>query len=248
MTRIIRLVETTSTNDEAKRGAKDGAAHLTVWTAESQTAGRGRQGRAWSSPRGENLLFSVLLRINCPPPRVPLVALVAGLAVRDAVAKLVPARSDAVKVKWPNDVLVSDKKVAGILVESSIQGSKVDHVVVGIGVNVHTRNFPDELAPNATSLALEGAAPEALADRDALLESIVENLDHDVEHVIHRGLGLVHARLERADYLRGRALTDDRVADLGVAEGIDDDGRLLVRRPDGVLARLSSGEVRVRPR
>lgn len=239
--KIIRLVETTSTNDEAKRGAKGGAAHLTVWTAESQTAGRGRQGRAWSSPRGENLLFSVLLRIACPPARVPLVALVAGLAVRDAVAKVLPpGRSDDVKVKWPNDVLVSDKKLAGVLVESSIQGSRVDHVVVGIGVNVHTRNFPDELVPLATSISLEGGE----CDRDALLEAIVDNLDHDVEHVVHRGLGLVHARLERADYLRGRELEGG----LGVAEGIDDDGRLLVRKPDGALTRVSSGEVRARAR
>ena len=242
--RIIRLVETTSTNDEAKRGAKDGAAHLTVWTTESQTAGRGRQGRVWSSPRGENLLFSILLRIACPPARVPLVALVAGLAVRDAIAKLLPQRDD-VKVKWPNDVVVGDKKIAGILVESSIQGAKVDHVVVGIGVNVHTRSFPPELADIATSLSLEGALEGAGdADRDALLVAIVQNLDHDVEHVVHRGLGLVHARLERADYLRGRDLADD----LGRAEGIDEDGRLLVRNAAGILVRLSSGEVRARPR
>ena len=241
--KVIRLVETSSTNDEAKRGAKAGAAHLTVWTAESQTSGRGRQGRTWSSPRGENLLFSVLLRIACRPARVPLVALVAGLAVRDAVAKLLPSRADAVKVKWPNDVLVGDKKIAGILVESSIQGTKVDHVVVGIGVNVHTRLFPPELADVATSLSLELEGTGDV-ERDALLEAIVENLDHDVEHVVHRGLGLVHARLERADYLRGKDLADD----LGRAEGIDDDGRLLVRKPDGVLVRLSSGEVRARAR
>lgn len=241
--KIIRLVETTSTNDEAKRGAKEGAAHLTVWTAESQTAGRGRQGRGWSSPRGENLLFSVLLRIACPPARVPLVAIVAGLAVRDAVAKLLPeARGDDVKVKWPNDVLVGDKKIAGILVESSIQGSKVDHVVVGIGVNVLTRNFPDDLAPIATSISLEGRSD---ADRDALLEAIVENLDHDVEHVVHKGLGLIHARLERADHLRGKELD---LEGGGRAEGIDEDGRLLVRKPDGILVRVSSGEVRIRTR
>lgn len=232
---IIRLRETTSTNDEAKRGAKDGAKHLTVWVAESQTSGRGRQGRVWSSPRGENLLFSVLLRIACPPPRVPLVALVAGLATRDAIAKVLPSRD--VKVKWPNDVLVGDKKIAGVLVESSIAGSKVDHVVVGIGVNVHTRNFPDDLAPVATSISLEGRHCE----RDDLLATIVENLDHDVEHVIHRGLGLVHARLERADALRGRTLDDG-----SIAEGIDDDGRLMVRRPDGTRVRVTSGEVRVR--
>lgn len=241
--KIIRLVETTSTNDEAKRGAKEGAAHLTVWTAESQTSGRGRQGRAWSSPRGENLLFSVLLRIACLPARVPLVALVAGLAVRDAVAKLLPpSRADDVKVKWPNDVLVSGKKIAGILVESSIQGTKVDHIVVGIGVNVLTRSFPDELASIATSVSLEGRGD---ADRDALLEAIVENLDHDVEHVVHKGLGLIHARLERADYLRGKELD---LEGGGRAEGIDEDGRLMVRKPDGILTRVSSGEVRIRTR
>jgi BirA family transcriptional regulator, biotin operon repressor / biotin---[acetyl-CoA-carboxylase] ligase len=116
----------------------------------------------------------------------------------------------------------------------------VDHVVVGIGVNVHTRNFPEDVAGVATSISLEGGE----GDRDALLEAIVDNLDHDVEHVVHRGLGLVHARLERADYLRGRELAGD----LGRAEGIDDDGRLLVRKPDGVLVRLSSGEVRARAR
>jgi BirA family biotin operon repressor/biotin-[acetyl-CoA-carboxylase] ligase len=165
--------------------------------------------------------------------------------VRDAVAKVLPSRADDVKVKWPNDVLAGDKKIAGILVESSIQGTKVDHVVVGIGLNVHTRNFPDEVASLATSIALEGGALEdGECDRDALLESIVESLDHDAEHVVHRGLGLVHARLERADYLRHKELADG----LGVAEGIDQDGRLLVRKPDGLLVRLSSGEVRARPR
>lgn len=236
--KIVRLDETTSTNDEAKRGAKEGAAHGTVWVAESQTGGRGRQGRTWVSPRGENLLFSVLLRIQCPPPRVPLVALVAGLAARDAIAKLLPDR--AVLVKWPNDVLVGDKKIAGILVESAIAGTKVEHVVVGIGINVHTRHFPDELAAIATSLALEGASG---VSRTALLEDVVERLDHDVEHVVHRGLGLVHARLSKCDALRGRALDLDGG---GVGEGIDLDGRLLVRKPDGTLVRLASGEVRVR--
>jgi len=230
MTVIHRLEETTSTNDEAKRGAREGAKHGTVWVAESQTAGRGRQGRVWTSPRGENLLFSVLLRVQCPPPRVPLVAIVAGLAVRDAVARSI----DDVKVKWPNDVLVGQKKIAGILVESSIAGSKVDHVIVGIGINVHTRQFPDDLAPIATSVSLEGGR----TDRDELLAHVLEGLDHDVEHVLHRGLGLVQARLERHDHLRGKTLADG-----SIAEGIDDEGRLRVRRPDGTLARLSSGEV-----
>lgn len=235
--KIIRLDETMSTNDEAKRGAREGAAHGTVWVAESQTGGRGRQGRTWVSPRGENLLFSVLLRISCVPARVPLIALVAGLAVRDAVARVLPDRD--VLVKWPNDVLVSDKKIAGVLVESSVMGTKVEHVVVGIGINVHTRNFPEEVASIATSVALEGGR----AERSKLLEDVLRSLDHDVEHVVHRGLGLVHARLSKVDALLGRALD---IEGGGVAEGIDLEGRLVVRRPGGALVRLSSGEVRVR--
>ncbi len=235
--KIIRLEETTSTNDDAKRGAREGAEHGTVWVAESQTGGRGRQGRTWASPRGENLLFSVLLRIQCLPARVPLIALVAGLAVRDAVARVLPDRD--VLVKWPNDVLVGEKKIAGILVESAIAGTKVDHVVVGIGINVHTRHFPEELAAIATSIALEGGH----ASRSALLEDVVQRLDHDVEHVVHRGLGLVHARLSKVDALRGHEID---IEGGGVAEGIDLDGRLLVRKPDGTLVRISSGEVRGR--
>lgn len=233
------LETTTSTNDEAKKGAREGAPHGAVWMAESQTAGRGRQGRVWISPRGENLLFSVLLRIRCAPSRVPPLALVCGLAVRDAVARAIG--DDArVRVKWPNDVLVGSKKVAGILVESQIAGGKVDSIVAGIGINVHTRSFPDELADIATSVSLE---TDRTPDRAALLADVLAGLDHDIEHVAHKGLGLVHARLVKHDALRGAEVEGDDLA--GVAEGIDTDGKLLVRRRSGTLARVASGEVRV---
>jgi BirA family biotin operon repressor/biotin-[acetyl-CoA-carboxylase] ligase len=246
--------ETESTNDDAKRGAKAGAPHGAVWVAEAQTKGRGRQGRAWTSPRGENLLFSVLLRVTCPPQRVPPIALVAGLAVRDAVARAL-GDDDAVLVKWPNDVLVRSpkdrklRKIAGVLVESALAGSRVEHVVVGIGVNVHSRELPEEIAAIATSLAIEreirggiGAAP----DRAAILADVLASLDQDVEHVAHRGLGHVHARLARHDALRDQAVTVDGAGEGGVACGIDPDGRLLVRRDDGVVAHVASGEVKVR--
>ncbi|MBV9949823.1 MAG: biotin--[acetyl-CoA-carboxylase] ligase, partial [Myxococcales bacterium] len=109
------LASTTSTNDEAKLAAKDGAPHGATWVAEVQTAGRGRQGRAWVAPAGEGLLFSVLLREGrlLEPSRLPAVALVAGLAVRDAVARAAPAARPM--IKWPNDVLVAGSKIAGVL-------------------------------------------------------------------------------------------------------------------------------------
>lgn len=231
---------TTSTNDEAKRGAKEGAPHGAVWLAESQTAGRGRQGRTWVSPPGENLLASVLLRLDVAPAKVPRVALVAGLAVRDAVARA--AQGADVRIKWPNDVLVGDRKVAGILVETVSGGPRkagAHAVVVGIGINVHTRMFPEDLAERATSIALVSGAPP---DRATVLADVLASLDRDVHLVGGRGLGLVRARIEAADALRGRPVRSDD-GDEGTATGIDDDGRLLVRRSDGTLVRWSSGEV-----
>jgi BirA family biotin operon repressor/biotin-[acetyl-CoA-carboxylase] ligase len=231
------LAVTTSTNDEAKRAAKEGAPHGSTWVAEQQTAGRGRQGRAWESPPGENLLFSVLLRVTCPPSRIPPLALVAGLAVRDAVARAAPGVD--VRIKWPNDVLVEGKKIAGVLVEAVTMGSRVEAVIVGIGLNVHTRVFPDELAARATSVALVAKDPP---QRDELLADVLANLERDVEVVVGRGLGPLRSRLMTADGLNGRLVKSD-AGDEGVAEGIDDEGRLLVRREDGVVTRWGAGEV-----
>jgi BirA family biotin operon repressor/biotin-[acetyl-CoA-carboxylase] ligase len=240
------LAATGSTNDDAKAGAREGAPHGAVWVAETQARGRGRHGRSWVSPPGENLLFSVLFRVSCAPARVPPISLACGLAVRDAVARAIGA-DDRVLVKWPNDVVVRHgatfRKIAGILVESALAGAKVEHVVIGIGVNVHTRQFPDELSSIATSIALETSrAP----DRAELLADILASLDHDVEHVAHRGLGLVHARLSARDALAGRDVQSDDGAFSGVACGIDLDGRLLVRRGDGVVTKVASGEIRLR--
>lgn len=236
-TPLHELKTTTSTNDEAKRGARAGAPHGATWVTEEQTAGRGRQGRSWTSARGENLLFSVLLRLTCVPSRLPLVAIVAGLAVRDAVARAAPSAD--VRVKWPNDVLVGSKKIAGILVEAITVGRRVEAVVVGVGVNVHTRLFEEELADRATSVSLVSTEPP---DRDALLADILEGIDHDLHVVLARGLGLLRARLDAADALRGRRVRSDS-GDAGAAIGIDDDGRLLVRREDGVVTKWSAGEV-----
>jgi BirA family biotin operon repressor/biotin-[acetyl-CoA-carboxylase] ligase len=226
------LRSTTSTNDEAKRAAKEGAPHGSTWVAETQTEGRGRQGRTWVSSPGENLLFSVLMRLACPPARVPQLALVCGLAVQQAVSELgLPAR-----IKWPNDVLVEGKKIAGVLVESTL-GSREHAVIAGIGINVHARDFPPEIAARATSLSLLGVA----ADRGELLAAVLHFLDRDASLVASRGLGLVSARLSAADALLGQRVTSE--SGEGVAQGIDPEGRLLVRGDDGVLVRWSAGEV-----
>lgn len=255
---LVIVAETGSTNDDAKAGAREGAPHGAVWLAESQRAGRGRQGRAWLSAPGENLLFTVLLRLRCMPARVPLVSLVAGLAVRDAVARALGSEADGdVVVKWPNDVMVRGpgaalRKVAGVLVESALAGAKVEYVVVGIGLNVLARTLPADVAAFATSIAIERDARVALpaTGRAEILADVLGGLERDVELVAHKGLGHVHARLTRHDALRGHAVEsvgDGSGGELrGVAEGIDLDGRLLVRREDGSLVHVSSGEMRLR--
>jgi BirA family transcriptional regulator, biotin operon repressor / biotin---[acetyl-CoA-carboxylase] ligase len=234
------LAATVSTNDEALRAAREGAPHGATWVTEHQSGGRGRRGREWVSPAGEGLLFSVVLRLSCAPARLPPIALVAGLAVRVAVMRAVPGVD--VKIKWPNDVLVAGRKIAGILIETVTVGSSVQAVALGVGINVHTRIFPDPIAATATSVAL--LSQVGPPDRASLLADTLASLDRDLHVVVARGLGLFRARLDAADGLRGLRVAAE-AGDLGVASGIDDDGNLLVRRDDGTLARWNSGEVRL---
>ncbi|HEX7663544.1 MAG TPA: biotin--[acetyl-CoA-carboxylase] ligase [Polyangiaceae bacterium] len=227
--------ETTSTNDVAKRAAKLGAPHLSVFVADSQTAGRGRQGRAWSSARGESILTSIVLRVDCAPARLPPLSLVAGLAVCEAIAPFVDV---APQIKWPNDVWLAKKKVAGILVEASIAGDKVDSLVVGVGINVHTRSFPAEIEAIATSVALHSSRPP---ERAAILARLVHALDRDIGPAAKHGLGLVHARLAERDALRGSFVKSENSE--GIADGIDREGRLRVKTADGVIQTWIAGEV-----
>jgi BirA family transcriptional regulator, biotin operon repressor / biotin---[acetyl-CoA-carboxylase] ligase len=236
---MVVLAETSSTNDLAARAAREGAPHGATWVADQQTSGRGRRGHSWLSPAGEGLLFSVLLRVACAPARIPPIALVAGLAVRDAIAA---ASGATIGIKWPNDVLVDGRKAAGVLVEAVTVGSRVEAVVIGIGINVHTRSFPDEIAHIATSVALASSPASPPPDRASILANVLAALDREVHVVVGRGLGLLRGRLEQADVLRGHRVRSDG-GDEGIASGIDDEGRLLVRRDDGVLTRWSAGEV-----
>ena len=233
--------ETASTNDLAKQAAKEGAPHGATWVTEVQHQGRGRQGRTWIATPGESLLFSVLVRVACPAARLPQLSLVAGLAARDAIAKAAPSAD--VKVKWPNDVVIGEigQKVCGVLVETTMIGTTIDALVIGVGINVHTRAFPPDIAARATSIALWAAEATEVPNRAEILANSLFALDRDISLVAARGLAPVHARLSAADSLRGARVRCELGA--GIAEGVDTDGRLLVRGDDGVLARWSSGEV-----
>lgn len=214
----LHLRATTSTNDRARELAQAGAPHGTLVTAAEQTAGRGRQGRTWTAPPGSALLLSVILRD--PPSLVPLAAALAVAEVAGAGAQ----------IKWPNDVLLDDRKVAGILAEGRPQDG---WAVLGIGLNVALRieDLPPELHDTAGTLGLEPADLEPTLER--LLAALERTLELDEA-------ALLEAYRAR-DALRGREVS--WATGRGRAAGIDGEGRLVVELPEGGRTALSAGEV-----
>jgi BirA family transcriptional regulator, biotin operon repressor / biotin---[acetyl-CoA-carboxylase] ligase len=228
---------TESTNDDALLATKAGAQHGALFGAETQLRGRGRRGSAWHSEPGAGLWFSVLLRPQLAADVAPALSLCAGLAVRAAVASRSAAQ---VAVKWPNDVLAGGRKIAGILIESQVIGQQLSGVVVGIGLNVEQRAFPEELAELATSLALLGATERA---REVLLVDVLGGLEARVARLEAAGVTGISEELRQYDALMGRRL---RIADQeGIGAGIDEAGHLLVRTDAGLVEAVSSGHVQL---
>jgi BirA family biotin operon repressor/biotin-[acetyl-CoA-carboxylase] ligase len=227
-----------STNDEAAAWARAGAPHGAVVTAGAQERGRGRLGRRWHSPPGESLYFSVVLRPPCEPARLPPVTLAAGVAVAEALA----AFEVAPALKWPNDVLVAGRKIAGVLAEAACTRERVEHLVIGIGVNLHAAELPDELRAIATSLARErGRAVDGATFTAALCAALERAwslfLDGGAPAVVAAWRGFARFLGTRVRVANGRAgLT-------GVAVDLDDEGALLVRLDDGRVERVIAGEL-----
>ena len=238
------LAETDSTQRVARELARDGAAEGTVVIAEAQSAGRGRLGRTWHSPRGVNLYCSIVLRPALPPAAVPQVALVAGVAVAAALAETAGCTP---RIKWPNDVLVDGRKVAGALTEMEAEVERVQHVILGIGVNLNAAQsaFPPELRDRATSLFL---ATGRKVDRAAVTGRLLAALEARYGRFLEGGFEAVRPEWESYSCLTG---TDVRVASpdgevAGRVLGLDADGALRVARPDGTSTRIIAGEVTLR--
>lgn len=226
---------TGSTNDDALAAARSGAPHGATFVADLQTHGRGRRGAQWFAPEGEDLTFSVLLYPELEPSSAAGLTLAVGLAVRDACARRITAPVD---VKWPNDVWVQGDKLAGILLESSLQGGKPSTVVVGVGINVFTLSFPDDLAHPATSLARAGAAQ---VTREDLLVDALEQIARRTAEFARDGLGLMLEEFSRHDALAGRRVEVDGRA--GIGDGIDASGALRIRDDAGAVLLVTSGTV-----
>lgn len=234
---IERLDTCDSTQDEAMARARDGAAHGTVVIASRMEDGRGQHGRGWHAPEG-GLYLSVVLR---DIQEAKLVTLALGVAVAD-VLEVAGAEP---RLKWVNDVLVDDKKVAGILVEGESTGDALDFLAAGIGLNVNgdPAAWPSPLNDTATTLEAVLGAENCMEDLEAFL---LESLDHRLRQLAQRPEDVV-AAWRAKDALMGREVGFDPDGDLcakliGTAAGIDDDGRLLID-VDGERQAFSSGRV-----
>jgi BirA family biotin operon repressor/biotin-[acetyl-CoA-carboxylase] ligase len=233
-----------STSDLAAARARAGAPAGLVVSADAQTAGRGRLGRRWHSPPGDNLAFSVLLRPSRPAADVPPLTLLVGAAIAEALTRL----GAEPRLKWPNDVeLVEDgrrRKLAGILTEMASAGDHVEHVVVGVGVNVNGLDFPDEIAARATSLRRALGRP---FDRAEVLAALLAALEPRYEDFELRGAAAaVEAFTARAtfpDRCRIAAPGEPGRALEGTALGLEPDGALRFQDDAGRLHRVISGEL-----
>lgn len=221
---IVRLGVVTSTQSVAFELADNGAPDRTVVVADTQTAGRGRRGRHWLDEPGASLLASIVIRPRLAIRDLPKLSLAMGVAVADAVAAVAGL---AVRLKWPNDLVVDGRKIAGILLESRIATEAL--VVVGVGVNLAQHRFPHELSGTATSVELETGRT---VERDAMLEAVLAAFDAWRARLQTEGFAPVRDRwLDLADTIGRRVTVDGRV---GVAVDLDGDGALVIRDAAGV--------------
>lgn len=255
---VVRMSSVLSTQSVALELAEQGAADRTVVIADHQTAGRGRRGARWEDEPGASLLMSIVLRPELAPPRLPTLSYAAAVAVAEAlsaVAPLVP------RLKWPNDVLVGARKIAGILLETKLHGMTVvagaarsgmaeggllevpgaptrPITILGIGINLGQRAFPAELAGRATSVVIETGLT---VDREAVLSVLLDRFDVWRERLQADGFDAVRRRwIALSDTIGRRVSVEGRE---GVARDLDEDGALVLESGDG-RHRVVAGEVR----
>jgi len=232
-----------STNTTAMQMAEEGAPHGTLVVADRQDSGKGRRGRSWIVPAGIAIAMSIVLKPQeLLPEHAPQITLVAALAVARAIGEQTGL---SVQIKWPNDIVIDGKKVCGILTEMSTQIDYINHIVVGIGINVHNEQFPEELADRATSLYLAGGRHYS---RAVLVEAVCEQFEHFYEIFMRTqdmsGLKEVYdaCLVNRGKRVR---ILDPKGEYDGTAQGITPQGALEVDTGDGCRL-VDSGEVSVR--
>jgi len=240
-TRFHYFAELDSTNTRARELAESGAAEGEIVIAESQTQGRGRLGRRWESPPLSNLYLSIVLRPGLPPKHAPQITLAAAVALVETVGSFLPRPP---VIKWPNDILIDGKKLAGILTEAACDTECVQYVILGIGLNLNYRaeTMPQTLRQRATSMA--DMAGENLS-RETVLVRLIHDLDRCYGELEESGFAALRPRWETHFGLRGRRvrveLGDQTI--IGRAQGIDHEGALIVDTEDEQRRSIIAGDV-----
>ena len=240
---IIYFRETDSTNTRAKYLAGEGAPEGTVVVAEMQAQGRGRKGRSWFSPAGEGIYTSVILRPPMPPNEAPKLTLMASVAVAEALLSLTSLK---IKIKWPNDILITGRKVAGILTEISTDMDRIDYVVIGVGVNVNTprKGLRPDIRQTATSVFMETGKA---FPRIALLRAFLEWLEIYYEAFKTKGFDPILNRWRHLADIIGKQISVDLTDTVRVGKvlDVDKDGFLILQDREGAIERIISGDITV---
>ncbi|MEY8337439.1 biotin--[acetyl-CoA-carboxylase] ligase [Lachnospiraceae bacterium 62-35] len=240
---LVYYPETDSTNERGKRLAEEGCPHGTLVVADFQSAGKGRRGRSWTSPPGEAIYMSLILRPQILPAGAAMVTLAAAMAVAEGIRQV--TRLPAM-IKWPNDIVIKGKKICGILTEMSAEMECIHYVVVGIGINVNQEEFPEDIRDMATSLFLEKGEH---VSRSVVAAAVMEAFEQyyacyektgDLSLLADEYNGML---VNRGQEVKVLAAKGDYT---GISQGIEEDGRLLVKTRDGKVRRITSGEVSVR--
>jgi BirA family biotin operon repressor/biotin-[acetyl-CoA-carboxylase] ligase len=229
-----------STNTCARVLAGCWAPEGTVVISEEQTAGRGRLGRTWIANPHENLTFSLVVRPGGTADNLNLLPLYVGVAIAEAVEKVTGLQ---VSCKWPNDLLVGGRKVAGILIEGSLKESVIDYVVIGIGVNVNQRIFPEGIAAKATSLALQAGHD---VDRVRLFQRILEALELNYHRLNRKGFGdIIPLWVRHSNMVGSRvSVSQNGTVMTGTVKGLSNHGELVLDH-DGVETAFIAGDVTI---
>lgn len=235
--KIIHFDSITSTMEHAFQLGVNGEEEGTVICAEKQTKGRGRMGRNWVSPPGTGIYASIILRPQLSPANVSQITLLSAVAVCEAILKV--ADLD-VSIKWPNDILYQNKKVAGILTEMSAEMDRVRFIIVGIGINVNT---PARLLP-AQSASLKNGSRKNLS-RITLFQSILKNFENEYQIMKQKGFEPVIGKWKKLSRTLGNKICINDMAEkiVGEAVGLDEFGGLIIKREDGRLIKKMSGDV-----
>lgn len=234
-----------STMRVAAERARSGCPEGTVVTADHQTDGRGRRGHAWHSEAGLGLYLSLVVRPGCSPDSAPLLTLATGLGVKEALERDAGVRCD---IRWPNDILIRERKCCGILIEMEATHGTVDHVIVGIGINLNHVEFPRSLGDTATSLRIETGRDWT---RDAILSSVLGALESFYDLFASRGPSpILEAFQQSSSYAQGRRVVIEGLPPgatgptRGVTAGLSPAGQLLLRDDGGSVAPVLAGSVR----